>query len=419
MFLFKHKQFKQLRGVGWFIATTVLLLGLVIAIGVQSWDLSVAERLQALRFNNLFLIAISSFLPPHRLFPDQREPLLRMLNKGPRQISGYLFWHERLVWGSMFFITLTLGLGHPQMWLEHGAFMIPTTLSLAALAPIYYYICIHQYLYVGQRSQYWREGKIGQRWRERAKETGSPLLGSPDIPTLGATMKLMLAGWGIILLLAYLSGLFKLYLDWVAPIGVGLFFVYQWKSDQKVLPRLYYQAHAFYRDYLLGGRTVQEERDPITYNQIYWIPRRYRASAWMLLRQLERRYPYGRMIIIGHLVLWLLWYIDMISWVRWGYLSVFTIGHWGIVLFSTKKSIAPIGRLLSVHPASHWLLTRFWVNIRWFMPYVISLGLISLFSSDMQINQSIRWSVILVSGMMLSSGVATMYTVSHYRNQYK
>jgi hypothetical protein len=397
------------------IVSILAVVGLTLA---QGWDLSPKERLVSLRFLLLLFLAIASFLPPHRLFPDRNEPLLRLLNYDLKKLAAYLIWHERLVLLAFWLIPLSLAWGNIELWTSDYLWQLSISFLLSLVPATMYLFALIDYLSVGVESQQWQEGLAGTKWRERAEETGSAV-SAGSIPTLSATLRLMVGSWAVLIAVAYLGGKLQVNLDLlVFPIFlIGLGLRFRQKSGH--LHQLYYQAHGFYRDFILGGRSTHEERDPITYEQIYWIPHRFRPSAWMLLRQLERRFPFGRLFIIGHLVLWLLWYLNLSPWILWGYLTLFTVFQIASTVFTGNQQIAPPGRLLRLHSTGHWFMARIFVQLRWIAPYTISLSLIALLSSGFTVYNMMRWVLFFAMGIIVLAALITQLNEGRTKRQYQ
>ncbi len=110
-----------------------------------------------------------------------------------------------------------------------------------------------------------------------------------------------------------------------------------------------------------------------TYQSIYWVPKRWKPSAWAGIVQLDRYFPMGRIVFLGHFILWLLFYFDSAPFIRNSYLFLFVLLQNTSIYLLLNKRIGPVSWNYRIQKPTDWILTRFFIQIRWLLPFILSL----------------------------------------------
>jgi hypothetical protein len=183
--------------------------------------------------------------------------------------------------------------------------------------------------------------------------------------------------------------------------------------------RVFYETNAFYSEVFRSAGGVRlAGREPVPYRSVYWVPRRFKPAVWASLRQLDRALPLGRFVACGHLLLWLLFYLDAPARGLAVYLVLFVTAKNGAAVLLAAPGAAPDPFQLVLHPPRAWAATRFFVSLRWTPPFLGSLGLVALLDPDLGLPGVLAWTAADVVAAFLTACLATYGTEVRYRKHY-
>lgn len=395
----------------------LVLLGIAAARLVTGADL--ALRVGLLRTWSLFSAGAFATMLPHVLLPDDRLPLYQLLNRSPAQLLGDQLGR----WSAVLLLfaapAAVLAFYDPGGWMRDGAAKtLMLGQNLLAIVGMSGY-SLARYMAMGATLQDWHEGRAGQRYRTMKGETGVGFDLPPGlVPTLFATARIMMVAFTVVIVAAVLrtsvGAMTALLPGLVLSASVGL----QLLRRRSAFDRAYYSTNAVYGELLGGGDGYAEAREPVTMAALYWVPSRWRPATWANLRQLDRVLPLGRFVVLGHLLLWVLAARGMGAPIIAGYLLLFIIAQNGACALLVRRRAAPSGFQLAMQSVFDWVMTRFFVNLRWTLPFGLSLTVIALFDAGFGFRDVLFWTGLDVGAALGAAGLATYSAERTTRRRY-
>ena len=323
----------------------------------------------------------------------------------------------------MLLITVVLSYGiisfyDPRNWLSGLDFKL--TIFINGLLFLTGIFAISYYLYskVGMESQAWQEGIKGDKIREFQRETGSVQVAIGTIPTFKTTIIITGTGMASIVLGSYLSALLHIRMDWIPGVlllGGGAYFI---QRNIPVFDRFFYQTHAFYSDFFFSSSPSLESSRTASYSSIYWVPSRWKPSAWAGIVQFDRYFPMGRVIFLGHAVLWMLFLFDASPFIRELYLFLFVLMQNSSIYILLNPRLGPVSWNYRMQGITNWIITRFFIQIRWILPFILSLLLIGTFSNAFTFTEVLFWSLGYAATTLTVSIVLTLFHEFKFTSQY-
>lgn len=382
-------------------------------------DADLPTRIVRLRYWSLFAGSAFAVAVPHVLLPDPNVYVLQLVNARPRS----LLLHQLTMW-----IPLVGVFAFPALLL---AFYVPGTMthglsvrSLHGLASLFVIVGIglysfERYATIGQVSQDWQEGRRGRTWKT-VREHG-PLgfsLGVPTglIPAVTATGRIFLVAVLVVLASALMRPLTADTLVWLPGLLLLLWSAYRLRGGMPAFDRHFYSTNAFYREiFRTDGRARMSDSRPLPYEALYWVPTRWRPHVWVSLRQLDRRLPLGRFVALGHALFWILIYQEAASTVVAAYLFIFSAAKNGVVVLLSTPPFAPQPFQLMHQSTVGWTVTRFFVNLRWTFPLLLSLLLVALLDDSFTYRAALGWTGVDVLLSLLTAVTASARAEARYR----
>jgi hypothetical protein len=378
------------------------------------------QRFIHLRYFNFFLSGFFAFATPHLLFPDKNLPLFRLMN--PRRIGLFYhqyrqlrFWIILILAGQfilVFFDTANpLHLHTEKLKMVATGFLFTLSISLLSLL---------LYVRLGRQSQEWQEGKRGKRLmkslNEQGKGTGSP---AGTLPTIIVTVIITAGGMLSVVFATWLTAVTGLYLEWTAAIFLLLPATVLLVVSIPVYDRLFYQTNAFYYEIFKDpGNRGREEWEPVPYKALYWIPRPWRAAAWLSLLQFDRKLPLGRVMVICHLVLWVLIYSEASDTLISLWLGGFIILQNAASYLLITAPFAPLSFQTSHFSVLQWIGARIFVNLRWFFPLLLNLLFLAAISPIIGTEDMFLWTGLHLFFALFFSVIFTMLHELRYGKIY-
>jgi len=403
-------------------AAAVLLLGVLCYMSVLlAMGAALETRIVLLRYWMLLAAAVFAVIPPHVLLPDPHVAQLQRLNRSPRGLLRHQLQRWLPIVGAAMVPGVLLALVDPAAPL---ADLGPKLTHLAAGVLVVGGTGIYafeRYATLGPRSQAWQEGRAGGTYRTMKQHaSASGLLAVPDglVPAVLATPRIFGLGIAMIIAAAYLSALNPLA---VLLPGVLLCARAAQRLARHVprYDRAFYATSAFYSEiFRSAGSARVADREPIPYDAVYWVPHAFRPAVWASLRQMDRRLPLGRFIIVGHVLLWVLFFQEAALDAIATYLVLFFLAKNGAVYVLTRAGMAPPAFHLSLQSPTRWIATRFFVNLRWTLSVLLSLLLVAFFDGSFSYLDALWWTALDVFFAFISALLITYGAEFTYRSRF-
>lgn len=356
---------------------------------------SIDERLTALHLGFLVVAGVCAVAVPHILLPDRQLALIQLTNQPP----SALLRHQLQQWWptvlSALLLTAVLAFYAPGAWTDDLGTKLGAWLAQVGLVFGLGLYSFERYATIGAVSQAWQEGQRGQGFRKLMEYNSMPI-GVPMglVPALFATQRVFIVGVLSLAVAAYLASV-ALVWAWVPGAILTAWAFLRLRKAEKVYDRHYYHTNAFYSEIFRSAGGVRvSDRDPISYDAVYWVPHRWRSHTWASLLQLDRKLPLGRLIALGHLVLWILFMQGAEVGRIQAYLLLFTIGKNSVVYWLTRPAFGASTFRRLQQDTFGWVMTRFFVNLRWTVPLLISLLIVAAFSKTFTYGDAVFWTAL-------------------------
>jgi hypothetical protein len=368
-------------------------------------------RTGLLRYWTILSAAALAMAVPHVLLPDARLPLLQLLNRAPTRLLVYQMGRWAPVIALFVVPAALLAFYDPGQWGRDAAAKgVQLIGHLLIILGTGVYSLMH-YATLGARSQAWQEGQAGQ-WYATAVDTAGQGVSIPRglVPALFATSRVFSVALVAVIAAAYLAPFSAGLAAWAPGAALCAVAALRVLRARPAYDRHFYQTNAFYSEVLGGGGVRARARSPITYDAIYWVPHRWRPAVWASLRQFDRALPLGRLVALGHLLLWLLFFQDVAAGIIAVYLFVFIVAQNAACYVLIRPSIAPPAFQSTYASPVHWMMVRFFVNLRWMLPLALSLALVAVLDAAFGGQDVLFWLVVDVA---LALGSAALVTGLH------
>lgn len=399
----------------------LLLLALLCYVALLlAGDVTLPARAALMRVWALLATAVFAVAVPHVLLPAADAPLLQLLNRPPQA----LLRHQLRPWVPVVLLfalpCVLLAFYDPGRWAEapgRKALILLEGLTVVLGMGLYSF---YRYMTIGQVSQAWQEGRRGGWYRRLKENTTTPLV-LPDglVPALLATSRLFIAGVLVIAAEAYTGRLVAVALGWVPGLVLLAWAGGRLLQAGRAYDRHFYSTNAFYTEiFRSAGGVRASEQEPIPYRAVYWVPRRWRPHAWAGLRQLDRKLPLGRLVALGHCALWILFYQDAAAEVVAAYLLLLITAQNAVVYLLAAEAFAPLPFQVLLQSPAGWTLTRFFINLRWAFPLLLSLGVVALFEASFALREVLLWTALDVLAAWLTAFAATFRAEMRYHRRF-
>ncbi len=359
-----------------------------------------------------------AFILPHVLFPDSNFAAIQLLNFSPGQIISYQIRNQRFLLITILISYLIIAFFDPGGWdheiIQKTTILFDGILFLAGIFSLSYYL----YARVGIESQAWQEGLKGAKVRDFQKETGSVQVSPGSLPTFQTTIIITLAGMLSVVFGAYVSELIHFRIEWLPGIFLIIIGFSLIRKNASVFDRFFYQTHAFYSDFLSDSSGSETANRTATYQSIYWVPERWKPSAWAGIVQIDRYFPMGRIVFLGHFILWLLFYFGSAPFIRNSYLFLFVLLQNTSIYLLLNKRIGPVSWNYRIQKPTDWVLTRFFIQIRWLLPFILSLTLLVTFTDSFNFMDLMAWSIGFIFTDLFGSIIFTFSHEPQFLSQY-
>jgi hypothetical protein len=394
----------------------VLLLAIVgYAAVLLAGGASLDQRVALLRVMTLLGAGLLAVAAPHLLFPDRRASLIQLLNPSSPSLLTYQLGRWGPAVGLALLPCALLAVFAPAApWAEGVARLTYGMQALLVIGGTGLYSLAH-YATLGATCQAWREGRRGQWYRRQRDEMGQGFaVPAAMVPAVLASARIF--GLAVVVVVA------TVYVGRATTPGVGLALAATYAGWgawrllrlRRAYDRQFYQTNALYAE-TIGGDAQVEARSPMPYDALYWVPERWRPAAWASLRQLDRVLPLGRLVALGHLLLWILLAQGVPASVRAGYLLLLVLGPNAAAYALARPALAPSSWQLTMQSTADWVGTRFFVNLRWAPPLLASLLLVALFSDTFPWWAAVGWTGLYVAVAFVAALITTLLAEGTYR----
>ncbi|MEX0685572.1 MAG: hypothetical protein WD267_01305 [Balneolales bacterium] len=385
-----------------------------------SGDATIQQRIVAGRFWGFALAGFFAFIIPHILFPDKRLDLIQLLNLEPKTLMLHqakkLFPLILIIYVTFFLLSFF----DPADWqssLDQKIILFSRWIIFTTSVACYSF---YRFVIIGLLSQQWHEGKRGKKIISGLKQTGQAIAIPPGmIPSLMATSMISIVGMMLVVVTAYLTAFPYSILSYLPGLILLLYSSYRLGNLVPVFDSHFYRDNAFYDELFRNPKAFNRDgREPVTYDAVYWVPHAWRHAVWACLRQLDRRLPMGRIMLLFIIFLWFLFWIDV---------SLDLISAWLILMITAKNAVsyilttgpfAPLPFQLTIQSPFSWILTRFFVNIRWTPAIILALGVVSVFRSDIGFTLPIYWALFDLIFSLLTALIITGLHEYQFKKRY-
>jgi len=423
LIIFRHQVSNRLRSLSTRRTSLLTYAPLLIAFGyvcvVAITGAEMEARIRGLRYWALLGMAVFAIAAPHVLLPDRDLRLMQRLNRPPEK----LLRHQLEPWQpvTLLFMVPTLLLaywdpGHFGDNLGAKSIHLVSTVLLLLGVSLYSFLC---YTRIGPVSQSWQEGSRGD-WYRTMKENSPGGFAVPEgmVPAMLATQKVFAFGIVTLVASAYLGQSIHSSLELLPGMALVAWTMYSMRSGARHHDRAYYATNAFYGEvFRSAGGTRTSAREALPFRSVYWSPRRFRPHLWALLNQFDRKLPLGRLMAVAHALLWVLFYIDASSATVTAYLILLVVTKNAASHVLTRPDLAPLPFHLGRQPILGWVVTRFFVNLRWTMPLLGSLLIVALFDPALSYAHAVGWTLVDTVVGLATAFLFTIRTEYRYRHR--
>lgn len=376
-------------------------------------------RIRGLRYWSLIGMAAFAVSAPHVLLPDRDLKLMQRLNRSPLKLLRHqLAQWQPVIW---LFVLPTVILafwdpGQAASSLETKTLHAASITLLLAGTAAYSFL---RYTGIGPLSQQWQEGTKGD-WYRTMKEHSPGGFAVPEgmVPAMLATQRVFAVGLLMLVAAAYLGQTVHLMLSLIpGALLLGWVTLRLFQGVHRH-DRDYYATNAFYGEIFRGAGGVRiSAREAVPYSAVYWSPKRFKPHVWATLRQLDRTLPLGRMMVVAHGLLWILFYNDASAYTVTAYLLLIIATKNTASYVLTQPTLAPMPFHLARQSNLGWIITRFLVNLRWTLPLLMSLLIVALFDPSLSYTSAFGWTALDVIAGLVTAFLFTYRTEHRYRQR--
>lgn len=336
---------------------------------------SMENRIVTTRYLLLILVALTAFLTPYLLYPDRNSTLMQLGNISSDHLMIYLLKRIlKIIWPVYLLFTVMM---FGDIYTSDQLLVSKTANAASAFLIFTGLILISMIRYVksGLDSQFWKESEKGRELRKKMADYFKYPIDPGSIPSLFNTVLIVTLGSVVIILTAIIgqsmSGVGVLLFSLIF-FGGSVAFVYN-HSDGFL--KNYYASNAFFLEFFgsnLKGEDVTSKHEVV---HLWWVPTHLKAHVWQFLVQLDRKIPAGRVVFTGHLFIWFLAYQKpdpeflAVVWI------LFALLHHLFIILTFQAEMSPGWLLRWVASKWVWLFSRFWMQLRWLIPLLLSMNL--------------------------------------------
>lgn len=360
-------------------------------------------RVVTVRYFLFSLVALIAFLTPYTLFPDQNVAVIQLGNFSGSSFKKYILekvwslsWPIYLLIPLMFFADVQTS---SESLLEK---MVYTFCSLSLFTGVLL-LSIVRYVKSGESSQFWKEAEKEERQDHFSFFLKYNQIDPSSLPSLLNTILVFSVGAFSLVIGSVLQQRFSFLAEGVFYLVIFLGGLLLFLKKMNAIDRSFYLTDAFFHEFFgvsLKGEEVTVKREV---DQLWWVPSRIKMHVWQFLLQLDRKIPAGRAVAAGHVAVWFIAYqrpdpqFLTIIWILFGVI------HQLFTLMTIQQEMAPHWMLRWVDDNYIWTLSRFWMQLRWLVPLLLSMNVqYFIFGVPGFIEQGIVIALFLISALLVS-----------------
>lgn len=383
----------------------VLFIILVVTILAFVWTgYSTFEgRVITARYFLFSLVALTAFLTPYILFPDQYVAVVQLGNFSGPALKKYIL---KKVWSLSWPIYLLI----PLMFF--GDLHTPSELLLEKMVYAFCSVSLFTGVLLLSIVRYVKSGESSQFWKEAVKKKRQDYfsfflkynqIDPSSLPSLLNTILVFSVGAISLVIGSVLQQRFAFLAEGVFYLVIFLGGLFLFLKRMHSIDRSFYLTDAFFHEFFgvsLKGEEVSVKREV---DQLWWVPSRIKMHVWQFLLQLDRKIPAGRAVAAGHVAVWFIAYqrpdpqFLMVIWILFGVI------HQLFTLMSIQQEMAPHWMLRWVDDNYIWTLSRFWMQLRWIVPLLLSMNVqYFIFGTPGFFEQGIVIAIFMISALLTS-----------------
>lgn len=405
------------------ITRTAFALLLIMA-GFAAWQLAdgatIEDRVVYIRYTCFVFAGVLAFLIPHLLYPENRLSWIQQLN--PPKMYLFAAQINKLLALPLVFLVMILILGFYDPASPYEELALKTSFVLQGflfLIGLTLYGAF-RFIIIGRRSQEWQEGMRGAGLMDGMKQVGqSPATPPGMFPSFGATVAISGGGMMLVVLQAWLTAYDAAWIAWLPYILLIIWAASKIYEERGAMDQHFYQTQAFYSELFINpGAQGADQREPLSFDAVYWVPKPWRAPVWAGVLQLDRRLPFGRIMALMVFFLWFLFYTGMNQEIIVAWLLVMIAGKNALVYLLTSDHIGPLPFQLILHNPAQWIRARFFINLRWTLPLLLGLFFPVWFSAAYEWSFLFLWVSVDLIAAAISAWLVTGLHEMKFKKQY-
>lgn len=389
-----------------------LSLGVVLAL-----DYSSSERQILIRYMMFLQAGVMAFMTPWILFPQKPIWTIQTLNPSPFGIAKLMGLRMAGIWVFWVFLFGGISMGGT---LDVSSEWIATWFNSMLYSTGIILFSVSRFINTGIVSQQWQEGVRGKAFMDYLREAGSPGAPAGAYPTLGISMQVAVAGMLTVVAGAWLNNTYPVLPGAITGLLLLIPAMISIGRKKSMISSYFYQTHAFYSELFRnpGGKS-EAGRDPLPYESLYWVPSTFRPLLWMMLRQIDRKIPMGRLLILGFVSWWVVLRADQ-PLVSLDYLlPVMLILVKNIAVHRVEWQPYSSGQFQRNYGSNwQWFGVRIFGSLRWTPPLhlftLITIGFVSV----LNIQHWFYWLYIDLISILLISAVVSMWKSVEIKKQF-
>jgi len=280
-----------------------------------------------------------------------------------------------------------------------------------------------RFLRIGSNSQLWQEGRKGKAFIDYMKEAGSGGAGVPPgaVPTILATSLVAIVGMMSVVFQAWIQGATGINFSGIAGVALLIPGIYTWSKYSSTIDAEFYHSHGFYNELFRnpGGR-ADGGREPIPIESLYWVPSIIKPVTWLTFRQMDRKFPVGRLLVLLFIVYWGLIKASVIDTKVVVFIPFLIIFGKNLLLLAIERypySSLWYRRILGSD--WHWICVHIASGIRWLVPIQFFLLLTAWFVDGLSQNDLMYWFIFDLLSILIISIGRTVFTSITYAKNYR
>lgn len=377
---------------------------MVLALGILwTGNSQFEERIVTVRYLLFILSGFIAFSTPYLFFPDSTAPVLQLGNVHGKDFQGYLllklyslYWPVYMLIAVILFVDIETPSEH--LISKFIYFLVATLLLSGVLL-----ISMKRYIKSGPDSQFWKESEKGRELRIKAADYFKYPLDPGSIPSLINTIVVLLIGSISVVIASSIGNSFGIIFELPVVFLVLMWGIVEVKGFKQQMVKSFYSSNAFFREFFRVNIKGMEDSVQREVEQLWWVPSSLKMHVWQYLVQLDRKIPSGRVVAAGHALIWFMAYQKpeqdflLVLWV------LFALLHHFFMVMTFKNEFSPSWLLRWVGSRSTWIFTRFWMQLRWIVPLLISMNLqLFIFAVPDWEGQILVIAIYLITGFGIS-----------------